>query len=353
MRQLHYIETEDIGFEKENIIIMELRDPLIRRNPGELINELKGYPAIVDIATSLNLPGSTTDASFGYWEGKPEETEQLIFRAGIDDNFLDFYCIKIIAGRGFSNDFPSDTINKFVINETAAKIIGLNDPVGRKFGFGNNNGSGYIIGIIDDYHFQSLHLDIEPLALSPLGCNEYKEPGYISVKVNPGTISETMLFVNKTLKELSPHYLNPVSVFSDRVDNMYRSERKLATIFIFSAILAVILTCLGQYSLSSYTTKSRTKEMVIRKVMGSQAIGIMALVATQMIKLILLSLFIAWPVAYLLMTRWLQNFAYHINIGAGVFLLSLVIVFLISLIAVSYHVVKLSRINPAEMIRHD
>ncbi|TFH48835.1 MAG: FtsX-like permease family protein [Bacteroidia bacterium] len=353
MRQLYFIETSDIGFEKENIIIAELRDPLIRRNPVELIYELRGNPAIVDIATSLNLPGSTTDASYGYWEGKPEETKQLIFRAGIDDNFLDFYGIEIVAGRGFSDDFPSDTINKFIINETAAKIIGLNDPVGRKFGFSKDKASGYVIGIIDDYHFQSLHLAIEPLALSPLGSDKYKEPRYISIKVNPGTISETMLFVNKTLKELSPHYLNPVSVFSDRVDKMYRSERKLATIFIFSAILAVILTCLGQYSLSSYTTKSRTKEMVIRKVMGSQPSGIMALVTAQMVKLIMLSLFISWPVAFLLMTKWLQNFVYHINIGAGVFLLSLVIIFLISLIAVSYHVIKLSRVNPAEMIRHE
>jgi putative ABC transport system permease protein len=173
------------------------------------------------------------------------------------------------------------------------------------------------------------------------------------VKVNPGTISETRLFVEKKLKELSPHYLNPVSILSDRVEAMYSSDRKLATIFIFSAVLAVILTCLGQYSLSSYTTKSRTKEMVIRKVMGSQPAGIMTMLMTEMAKWIMVSIVLAWPIAYSLMTKWLQNFAYHVNIGTGVFLRALLISLLISLLAISYHAIKLSRVNPAKMIRHE
>ena len=182
---------------------------------------------------------------------------------------------------------------------------------------------------------------------------EFKEVAFISIKVKPGTISEASLFIEKKLKELSPHYINQVSIFSDRVDEMYSSDRKLAAILIFSTILALILTCLGQYSLTSYTTKRRTKEMVIRKVMGLHPSGIMAMLAIEMARWIFVSLIFAWPTGYILMNRWLQNFAYHVNLGAGVFLYSLIVSTLISAIAISYHVIKLSTVNPAVMIRHE
>ncbi|MDZ7635348.1 MAG: FtsX-like permease family protein [Bacteroidales bacterium] len=353
LRQLNFIETSELGFEKENIITVELKDPAIRKNPGTLINELKKNPEIMDLTTSVNLPVNAQGTSYASWEGKPEDLQQFVYRAGIGNDFINFYGLKVISGRGFSDDFPSDTLNNFVINRTAAKIMGLDDPVGKKFGFNKDDGLGTVIGVIEDYHFQSLHLAIEPLALAATGSDGFKLPRYISIRVRPGAVSETLRFIDMTVKELSPYYLNPVSVFSDRVEMMYRSERKLASIFIVSALLAVILTCLGQYSLSSYTTESRTREMVIRKVMGAQPAEIVALITSQTVKWILISLLSAWPIAYLLMTKWLQNFACHINIGAGVFLLSLLIISLISLTAVSYHVIKLARVNPAEMIRHE
>lgn len=351
--QLNFIKTSELGFEKENIITVELKDPAIRKNPGTLLNELRKNPQIMDMATSANLPVNTQGTSYASWEGKPEELKQFVYRALTGNDFIDFYGLKVISGRGFSDDFPSDTLNSFIINEAAAKIMGPDDPVGKKFGFSKEEGLGTVIGVIEDYHFQSLHLAIEPLALATTGGDQYKLPRYVSIRVTPGAVSETLPFIDRTVKELSPHYLNKVSVFSDRIDMMYRSERKLASIFIISALLAVMLTCLGQYSLSSYTTESRTREMVIRKVMGAQPLGIILMLTSQTVKWILISLLFAWPIAYLLMKKWLQIFAYHINIGAGIYLLSLVIILLISLTAVSYHVIKLARVNPAEMIRHE
>ncbi len=353
MRQLNFIETSDLGFEKENIITVELKDPAIRKNPGTLLNELRKNPAITDMATSSNLPVNTQGTSYASWEGKPEELKQFVYRAGIGNDFIGFYGLKVISGRGFSDDFSSDTSGNFIINETAAKIMGMDDPVGKKFGFNKEAGLGTIVGVIEDYHFQSLHLAIEPLALAATGSDAFKLPRYVSIRVRPGTVSETLTFIDMTIKEMSPHYLNPVSVFSDRVEMMYRSEMKLASLFILSALLAVILTCLGQYSLSSYTTESRTREMGIRKVMGAQPAGIIGLITFQTLKWILISILPAWPVAYLLMTKWLQNFTYHINFGTGVFILSLLIIMLISLTAVSYHVIKLARVNPANMLRHE
>lgn len=353
LRQLNFIENSELGFEKENIITVELKDPAIRKNPGTLLNELRKNPSISDMVTSVNLPVNTQGTSYASWDGKPEELRQFVYRAGIGNDFIDFYGLKVISGRGFSDDFSSDTSGNFIINETAAKIMGIDDPVGKKFGFNKEAGLGTIVGVIEDYHFQSLHLAIEPLALAATGSEAFKLPRYVSIRVKSGTVSETLTFIDRTVKEMSPHYLNPVSVFSDRVEMMYRSEMKLASLFILSALLAVILTCLGQYSLSSYTTESRTREMVIRKVLGAQPSGIIVLITSQTVKWILISLLFAWPIAYLLMTKWLQKFAYHVNIGTGVFLLSLLIILLISLTAVSYHVIRLARVNPAGMIRHE
>jgi putative ABC transport system permease protein len=351
VRQLKFINNSDLGFVKENIITANLRDPALRRNPQFLISELVANPDILHLTTSDNLPVTISSNSRGNWEGKPSDCNPGFYQAGIGDNFIDFYNLKIIAGRGFSNDFSTDTVNRFIINETAAKVIGWNDPVGQKFSF--NQHEGIIIGVIKDFHFHSLHLPVEPLVLSAIGSEEFREVAFISIKVQPGSISEASLFIEKKLKELSPHYINQLSIFSDRVDKMYISDRKLAAILLFSTILALILTCLGQYSLTSYTTKRRTREMAIRKVMGLHPAGIMAMLAIEMARWIFVSLIFAWPTGYILMNRWLQNFAYHVNPGAAVFLYSLIFTTLVSAIAISYHVIRLSTVNPAVMIRHE
>ncbi len=352
LNQLNFVKNTDIGFLRDNILIISLKDPVIRARPDVLINELLEDPELVDVSLSSYLPYSITSASFGTWEGKQEETNMTIFRIGTGNNFTDFYNLKIISGRGFTKDYSADSADSYIINQTAAKMIGWDDPVGKKFGFQNSK-MGSVIGVAEDFNFQSLHLAIEPLAISLIGSREFPEASYISVKTSPGSLYDARLFIEEKLKVLSPHYLNPVSVLSDQVDSMYKSDRKLSSIFIFATVLAVILTCLGQYSLSSYTTKSRTKEMVIRKLMGSQSSGIMAILIGEMIKWIMVSILFAWPVAYFLMNKWLENFAYHIKIGAGVFFLSLSISLFISLLAISYHMIKLSGVNPASMIRNE
>jgi len=353
LRQLNFIKTSDPGFAKDNILNVYLRDPVIRSNPEVIISNLRENPNIADIATSIDLP-VTINRNWGAdWDGKTAGENLTVYRGGIGNDFIYFYNLKIVSGRGFSKEFSSDSAKSLLINQQTAKELGWADPIGRRLSFNGNTEHCTVIGVFKDYYFQSLHLDIKPLSFSPIGSYSFPLTRYLSIKVKPGTILETRQFVEKKLKDISPAYLNPVTLFSDRVDEMYISEKKMAAIFIFSTILAVILTCLGQYSLSSYTTKSRTKEMVIRKVMGSQPSGIMALLTSEMAKWILASLFFAWPIAYFLMTKWLQGFAYHVKIGTGVLIYSLLITLLISLVAISYHVIKLSKVNPAEMIRQE
>jgi putative ABC transport system permease protein len=352
MKQLSFIRNADIGFRSENILTISVRDPALRSKPEALLNELRACPEITDVTVSSSLPYLITSASNCIWEGKQEGTNLTAFRAAAGENFTDFYNIKIVEGRWFSKEFSADSADSFILNQTAVKMIGWDNPVGQKFGF-NKSDLGTVVGVMQDFNFQSLHLAVEPLAMSLSGGRDFADVSYISVKATPANLSSATAYIEKTLKELSPHYLNPVSFLSEQIENMYVSERKLSWIFITASILAVFLTCLGQYSLSSYTAKRRTKEMVIRKVMGSQASGIAIILTTEMGKLILAAVLVAWPVAYLLMNLWLQKFAYHIEIGVSVFLLSLVISLSISLIAISYHVLKLSVVNPAEKLRQE
>jgi putative ABC transport system permease protein len=352
LHQLKFIKNSDTGFVMDNILTITIKDPSLRARPEVLISELRQNPEIVDISFSSHLPHAISSSSFGLWEGKQPEANVSVFRVGIANNFMDFYNLKIVSGRGFSKDFSADSVNSYIINQTAAKIIGWDNPVGKKFGF-NGSETGIVVGVVEDFNFQSLHLAVEPLAISLIGNQAFPETSYIFVKTSQGNLHNSRLFVEQKLKTLSPHYLNQVSILSDQVDSMYRADRQLSIIFIFAAVLAVVLTCLGQYSLSSYTTKSRTKEMVIRKVMGSQSSGIMIIITGEIVKWILVSIVFAWPIAYLITSKWLENFAYHIKLGAGVFLLSLLISLIISLIAVSYHMIKIAKVNPAEMIRHE
>ena len=352
LNQLSFIKNRDKGFIPDNVLTIAVKDPALRTRPEVLLSELKQDPKIVDVSVSSHLPHSMTSTSFGNWEGKQPETNMSVFSVGTGCNFADFYNLKIISGRAFSQDFSADSANRYIINQKAAKMIGWDNPVGKKFGF-NDSEMGSVIGVVEDFNFQSLHLGVEPLAFSLIGSKEYPLISFISVKTIPGSLHDTRLFVEQKLKTLSPHYINEVSILSDQIDSLYQSDKKLAIILIIASVLAVILTCLGQYSISSYTTKSRTKEMVIRKVMGLQASGIMFILTEEMAKWILISILFAWPLAYLLMNKWLQNFAYHTQISAGIFVLSLLIALFISLSAIFYHIIKLSKVNPAVMIRNE
>ncbi len=176
-----------------------------------------GNPEIEDASVSSNLPHSITSASFGTWEGKQEGTNMTIFRIGTGNNFTEFYDLKIVSGRGFSRDYSADSADSYIINQAAARMIGWDNPVGKKFGF-QDSGLGNVIGVAEDFNFQSLHLAIEPLAISLIGSSEFPRATFISVRTTPGTLYDARLFIEEKLKVLSPHYLNPVSVLADQVD---------------------------------------------------------------------------------------------------------------------------------------
>ncbi len=352
LQQLRFIQEKDLGFKENDIINVYVRDPQIVNYPDVMIEQLKSQPGILDVTTSTNLPVTITSNYTAYWEGKQEGQNLNIYRAGVDYNFNDFYGLNIVKGRSFSQNSSTDTINKYVINQTAARVLGWDDPVGKRLDFNGGEDIGYVIGVMEDFYFQSLHLPVEPLAFNTnRGGSDMTGARYFSIKVNSHTFSETRKFIDDLFAGSSPDYLNTSSVLSERIKNQYASDARIGDILVFSTVLAILLACLGLYGLSSYTTGSRTREMVIRRVFGSEVSGIMVLFSKEFLVWIMVAVLLAWPLAFILMKTWLQNFSYHINIGSLPFLLSFITAIIMSLISAGYVVVKTAYRKPADLLR--
>ncbi len=353
-RQLNFIKQKDLGFNYENIVYVYVRDPSIRSDPETVINELTKNPDIKEITTSSNLPVTITSSHTAYWEGRSEDDDLTIYRAGIDHDFIDFYGLTMVGGRNFPTAYEADSLTRFIVNQKTAQVLGWDDPVGKRLAFNRGIEKGIVVGVVEDFHFQSLHLAIEPLAFnSNKGGDEFQSVRYFSIKVNPMKLSESINYIEKTFQNLSPDYLNSYSILDELIDRMYYDEHRLAKIFAYSTILAIILASFGLVGLSSFSTKNRNREMVIRKVFGSSPFGIMVLHSKEFSKYIFFSILFAWPVSYILMNKWLQNFSYRIDFEIMGYLFSLCAVILVSILSIGYNVLKAAYVNPAKLLRYD
>ena len=206
--------------------------------------------------------------------------------------------------------------------------------------------------MIDDFHFLPLHRKIEPLVLSLIQ-NEWEEATYLSIKISSEDIAGTLSFIEKKLIEFSPEYPFSYSFFDEQIDRMYRSEQKLGQSFIYFTLITVFVACLGLFGLTSFTAEQKTKEIGIRKVLGASVSGIVYLLSRELVKWVLIANLIAWPLAWFFSNRWLQNFAYRINISLWTFILSAALALAIALITVSYQYIKAAGANPVDSLRYE
>jgi len=343
-RQLHFIKNKDVGFSKDHIVTI--------RNPEEgyeaFKNSLLAHPQILEIAESDNLPYGITNASFGNWEGHNPEEKLLFYRNRVSSNFLDFYNIPVIQGRGFSREFADKDGQAYILNEAAVKTIGWENPIGQSFGFGEDK-KGIVVGVIKDFHFAPLHLNIGPLALTP---NSEPSP-WISIKITPKNIPRTLALIEETWKTHSSDGVYSYSFLDDRLDRMYRTERRLGKTFSIYTFIALFIACLGLFGLASFTTEQRTKEIGIRKVLGASEWNITLLTTKKFMLLVLMANIAAGPLAGYAMKQWLDNFAYRIHIGAGSFALAAASSFLIALMTVGYQSLKAALSNPVNSLRSE
>ena len=235
----------------------------------------------------------------------------------------------------------------YIINETAAKAIGLESAVGKKFATGRTGGQ--IIGVVEDFHFAPLHSKIEPLALK-------LDPDYLkvlSVRTNSFDISNTLTFIQNKWKKVFLDFPFVFSFLDKRIESMYETEMKLGQSFNYFTLIAILLSCLGLLGLASYMVEKKTKEIGIRKVLGATAPNILLLLTKEFTKFVFLANLIAWPFAYFAMNKWLQNFAYRINLGLWMFIIPTLLALFMALLTISYQSIKAATANPVDSLRYE
>ncbi|MDH5468265.1 MAG: ABC transporter permease, partial [Candidatus Aminicenantes bacterium] len=351
-RQLEYTRNKKLGFEKEQVLVIQRAHNLGQQKEA-FRNELKKHPSVINVAYSNTVPGR----HFGDWthiaEGAPSDEMVRMFILLADFDYLDTLQMEVVSGRYFSQDRPADR-NSVIINETAAKALGLENPVGKRVIRGaltpGKDEVFSVIGVVKDFHFESLHREIRPLAMYILSDEEGR---YISVRTRPEAVNQTLAFLENKWKAFVPGQPFEYFFLDDDFDRLYKAEKKIGQLFTSFSVLAILVACLGLFGLASFTAEQRTKEIGIRKVLGASVSNIVVLLTREFSKWVLLANLIAWPVAYFAMHRWLQNFAYRISIGVWMFFLAASLALAIALVTVSYQAVKVALVNPAKSLRYE
>ncbi|MCP3681083.1 MAG: FtsX-like permease family protein, partial [bacterium] len=308
LNQLKYMKNKDLGFDKEQIIIIAVNDSQTVRRYRTVKEELKTNPNIVNVSFCSTIPGRTHVGPLFIPEGKTQQDgSQSMDAIFVDTDFIKTYGMEIIYGRDFSIDFPSDTVGAFIINETAAKNLGWGaDAINKEMTMIlDRYRKGKIVGIVKDFHSKSVKLKIEPIVLNV----NPRFTGHIAIRFITENVSETVQFLRDKFRELEPTRELDYFFLDEDFDKNYRAEERLSSIFTYFAILAVIIACLGLFGLASFTAEQRTKEIGIRKTLGASVDSIVIQLSNDFIKWVLIANVIAWPVTYYLMsTFWLVNF---------------------------------------------
>lgn len=348
--QLDYVRNKEMGFERDQIVIVPLHDIEIRKNVGPLLDELRRNPQVLYAASSMHLPNNIQASTKMKWPGMPEDSEVWVKVSEVTYDFPELYGIKIIEGRSFSREFPSDENGAFLINESAKKIIGDAFHLGMGLShWGSSEPLGQIVGVMKDFHLNSIHEEIKPLYFF-LNPNPGKQ---LSLKIQGGNIPETIAFIGETVKKFSPHYPFEYRFFDDLFNSAYLKEQKMGRMFGVFALIAVFIACMGVFGLSAFLAEQKKKEIGIRKVLGASVSKLVYMLSRDLMWLVLFANVIGWPVAYYAMNRWLQNFAYRTSIHFEIFIISSVLVFFISFITLSYQAVKATRANPVDSLRYE
>jgi len=348
--QLTFVRNKKLGFDKDNIIHLPMSGTILP-NYDVIRNELLSNPHISAVAASDQLLTQIFRASTGAkLEGDHVCEHTSINFLTVDFHFLDTFDMKLSQGRPFSEEFQTDAAEAVIINQTLAKILGGENLIGKKLSNYSEDRTRQIIGIVEDFHFESLHSQIKPLMMVAQSSSDYK---FMYVKIGPGAISSSINFLKGAWNKYGSGNPFEYHFLDQTVDQLYASEKRMGKIFLDFAFLAIFISCLGLFGLASFTAEQRTKEIGIRRVLGASASNIIFTLTADFTKWVLAANLIAWPIAYFAMHRWLQNFAFKTDMGLWVFVLSAALSLAIALITVGYQSVKAALANPADSLRYE
>jgi len=284
------------------------------------------------------------------WEGKDPELQLEMNHTAVDHTFLKTFHLELTEGRFFTEELKTDSDN-FVLNEIAAKAIGADAPIGKKFRLLNKE--GVIIGVVKDFHFTSLHKEISPLIMHMMPYQYWMYRNYVFVRLRSENIGATLAAIKDKWDKVIPEYPFEFYFLDKTIDNRYRSEQRFGVILRVFTILAIFISCFGLFGLISFAAEQRTKEIGIRKVLGASVTGIVRLLAKEFLILVIIANVIAWPLAYVAMNRWLDNFAYRADFSIEVFLFSGLLAVGIAFLTVSFQSIRAALANPVKSLRYE
>lgn len=348
-QQVEHLRNRNLGFDQEQLLVLPFNwDQAVQKKYDTFKAELNRLEAVSNVTASGDVPGRMF-TSMSYWfEGLPIEESRGINALITDPDFAETYNLKIVAGRDFSTDIAANLGETFVLNMTAVTEMGFNpeEIIGKRF---RMNTEGVVIGVVNDFHFEGLQNELEPLVMTVWP----SWFGYITIKLNTSNLSETISNISSTWETMIPNRPFEYFFLNDDFNRQYQSEERFGEVFMVFSLLAIFISCLGLFGLAAYTAQQRTKEIGVRKIVGATSTSIVLLLSKSFTKLLLIATVLAAPVGFIGMNHWLLSFAYRIDIHWSVFLYTAIGAILIMWLTISFQSVRAAMANPAHLLRYE
>ncbi len=346
-KQLNFMRNKDIGLDRDHVVAISMNREL-RSNYRSFKHECKNNPNVINVSAARRYPTQIDHFNPVYWEGKGPADYVTMTDASVDYDYFETLGMTIIQGRSFSEEYATDVEN-YILNEEALKITGLESPIGKMFSCWEDEGK--IIGIVKNFHVDSLHREIGPVIFTL--SQRHGSHSYIFVKISPNDIFGTLAFLEKKAAEFAPNGLFEYRFLDDVFNSQYSGDQRRGNIYKYFTFLAVFISCLGLFGMASFTAEQRTKEIGIRKVLGASIANILMMISKDFLILLIVSNVIAWPIAYFLMANLLNNYAYRTSIAAWIFIASGVTAILVALLTVGAKIVRAAYANPVDSLRYE
>jgi putative ABC transport system permease protein len=355
LKQLKFMHDKNLGFDKDNVVVVPVRGNFGTKY-AMVKDQLLQNSCIVGVTAEewFQIQGPRNTGGYGYnWEGNPDPSRSpMISHTMVDYDFIKTTNIKMVDGRDFSRDHPTDAKEAFIINQEAARMMGLKSPVGKYFRLYGQEGK--IIGVMQDAYFSSLHRKVEPLVYHVLtDANDARSYGAMLAKVRGSQISDGISTIERIWKAQNPNSPFEFQFLDDAINSRYVSDQRTQKIFGAFASIAVFISCLGLFGLAAFTAQNKRKEIAIRKTLGAPASNILASLTGDFAKWVIIANVISWPTAYYFMNNWLKNFAYKTDINPWIFVSSGAVALVIALLTVGSHAIKAATANPVEALRYE
>lgn len=349
--QLQFLTEKDLGFNKDHVVRIEMFNNEMRSNYPALREELKKSNAVIEVGSATTSPGYGVGKNLiNVEDDKGEMVERGIDLYGIDYDYLPALGFEIVEGRNFSREIPSDTSLAVIVTESMAKRMNWGQAIGKKFQFGTGEENPFVevVGVVKDYHHNSLYDVIEPLMFY------LREENQIAhIKLSGNDLSASLLEVEVAWKTVFPNRPLEYNFLDQEFEEQYQNDKQRGQIFSIFSFITIIIACLGLLGLASFTTSQRTKEIGIRKVLGASIGNIVIMISKDFIILIVISIVISIPAAYYFINQWLQNFAYQVEISYMTFIMAAILALLITFITIGFHTIRAAIANPVNALREE